>query len=75
MDISASPVAATRPGARPATPSTPVARPRAALTPTVHSNPDWARQLKSNFKAEVIDTCSSRAQKAANVDQYIEVEI
>ena len=43
------------------------------MSPTVHQNPSWCRDLKINFKREVIDPCSARAREAVENDELIEV--
>ena len=54
-------------------PSTPVSRPKCALT--VHQDQDWLKKLKANFKVEIIDPCSAKANRAVENDEYIEVLI
>ena len=56
-------------------PATAVSRPRPDVSPSVHQNPDWLKQLKANFKAEIILPCSARCREAAENDEYIEVDI
>ena len=68
-----SPAPAARPSSSPTTPSTPVSRPRTDYTPGIHTDPDWLKKLKANFKAEVIVPCSERVRSAVETDLYIEV--
>ena len=54
-------------------PSTPVSRPKSV--PTVYQDQDWLKKMKSNFYAEIIAPCSTRANKAVEDNLYIEVLI
>ena len=44
-------------------------------TPSVHKNPNWLKELKSNFYAEIIDPCSARTKSAVQSDKYIKVSV
>ena len=40
-------------------------------TSTVHTNPNWLKDLKKNFKQEIIFKCSLRTRNAVEEDEYI----
>ena len=44
-------------------------------TPSVHKNPNWLKELKSNFYAKIIDPCSARTKSAVQSDKYINVSV
>lgn len=44
-----------------------------AVVASIHQNPNWLKDLKTNFKAEIVDVCSSKSKQAAENDEYIEV--
>ena len=39
--------------------------------PNIHQNPNWLKDLKRNFKEEIIDKCSARTISAVNENEYI----
>ena len=41
---------------------------------TPHTQPDWLDNLKKNFVAEIIETCSVRTKKAVENNEKIEVD-
>ena len=42
---------------------------------TSNTNPDWMRDLKLNFAAEIVEPCSQRTRKAVENNEDIEVRI
>ena len=44
------------------------------FTLNVRLNPNWLRDLKKDFKSEVIEPCSRRVQNATEANEYIRDE-
>ena len=42
-------------------------------TLTIHQNPNWLKDLKTNFRAEIIEVCSAKVTNAVKFNEYIVV--
>ena len=47
--------------------------PEVSVQPTVHTNPDWMRDLKQNFSIDIIQCCSQRTRTAVENNEDVEV--
>ena len=41
--------------------------------PTVHSKPDWMKDLKKNFSKEIVEVCSERTRTAVKDNEDVQV--
>ena len=42
-------------------------------TQTPHTNPNWLRNLKTNYNSDVVDKCSQRTRQAIEMNEDIKV--